>query len=173
MPGTSTRADVTALIGSPTARATFDENSWLYVGEVTRPGVARTRECASQTVVVVTFNDKGVLRNQQELGRRRRGAGVGVARRPRRRAARPPSCSSCSAMSAASTRAAGPRPQAAAARRHPPTEPPPAGARAPASASSPARAITGGSTTRFSASQPPVASIAPEANAVRPRCRTR
>ena len=28
-PGTSTRADATALLGSPTARATFDDNRWI------------------------------------------------------------------------------------------------------------------------------------------------
>ena len=44
VPGTTTRADVTALIGSPTARATFDDNTWLYVSEVTRRRIARTDE---------------------------------------------------------------------------------------------------------------------------------
>ena len=32
VPGTSTKQDVTALIGSPTAHATFDDNTWLYIG---------------------------------------------------------------------------------------------------------------------------------------------
>jgi outer membrane protein assembly factor BamE (lipoprotein component of BamABCDE complex) len=59
--GTSTRADVTALIGSPTARATFDDNTWIYVAEVTRPQIARTQGVLSQTVVVLSFNDQGVL----------------------------------------------------------------------------------------------------------------
>jgi len=36
VPGTSTRTDVTAAIGSPTTRATFDDNTWLYIGEVTQ-----------------------------------------------------------------------------------------------------------------------------------------
>ena len=31
VPGTSTRADVSALLGSPTAHATFDDNTWLYI----------------------------------------------------------------------------------------------------------------------------------------------
>src|SRR6202044_1096192 len=61
VPGTSTRADVTAMIGSPTARATFDDNTWLYVSEVTRPRVARVQGVLSQNVVVLTFNDQGVL----------------------------------------------------------------------------------------------------------------
>jgi outer membrane protein assembly factor BamE (lipoprotein component of BamABCDE complex) len=67
VPGTSTRADVTALIGSPTARATFDDNTWLYVSEVTRPRIARTQGVLTQKVVVLSFNDQGVLRDVKQL----------------------------------------------------------------------------------------------------------
>lgn len=67
VPGTSTRADVTALLGSPTARATFDDNTWLYVSEVTQPRIARTQAVLSQHVVVVSFNDQGVLQGVKRL----------------------------------------------------------------------------------------------------------
>jgi outer membrane protein assembly factor BamE (lipoprotein component of BamABCDE complex) len=67
VPGTSTRADVTALIGSPTARATFDDNTWLYVSEVTRPRIGRTEGVLSQNVVVLSFNDQGVLQDVKRL----------------------------------------------------------------------------------------------------------
>jgi outer membrane protein assembly factor BamE (lipoprotein component of BamABCDE complex) len=60
-PGTSTKQDVTALIGSPTARATFDDNTWLYIGEMTQKRVGETPAVVSQKVVIVTFNDAGVL----------------------------------------------------------------------------------------------------------------
>lgn len=63
VPGTSTKADVTALIGSPTQKATFDENSWLYITETTRPRIGRTPGILDQGVVVVTFDDRGVLAN--------------------------------------------------------------------------------------------------------------
>ncbi len=63
VPGTSTRADVTALIGSPTQKATFDENSWLYITEVTRPRIARTLGVLDQGVVVVNFDDRGIITN--------------------------------------------------------------------------------------------------------------
>jgi outer membrane protein assembly factor BamE (lipoprotein component of BamABCDE complex) len=63
VPGTSTRADVTALIGSPTARATFDDNTWLYVSEVTQPRIGATLAVLNQDVIVLTFNDRGVLTN--------------------------------------------------------------------------------------------------------------
>jgi outer membrane protein assembly factor BamE (lipoprotein component of BamABCDE complex) len=61
VPGTSTKADVTALIGSPTQKATFDENTWLYISEMTRPRVGQTLGVLDQGVVVLTFDDRGVL----------------------------------------------------------------------------------------------------------------
>jgi outer membrane protein assembly factor BamE (lipoprotein component of BamABCDE complex) len=59
--GTSTKADVTALIGSPTQKAMFDDNTWLYITELTRTRLGRTLGVLDQAVVVVTFDDKGVL----------------------------------------------------------------------------------------------------------------
>jgi outer membrane protein assembly factor BamE (lipoprotein component of BamABCDE complex) len=63
VPGTSTQADVTALIGSPTTKATFDSNTWLYISEVTQIRVARTPGVDSQNVVALRFDDGGVLRD--------------------------------------------------------------------------------------------------------------
>jgi len=63
VPGTSTRADATALIGSPTAHATFDDNTWLYVSEVTQPRIAATQAVLNQDVIVLKFDDQGVLRD--------------------------------------------------------------------------------------------------------------
>jgi outer membrane protein assembly factor BamE (lipoprotein component of BamABCDE complex) len=67
VPGTSTRADVTALIGSPTAHATFDDNTWLYISELTQPRIGRTLGELDQNVVVVTFNEQGVLQDIHRL----------------------------------------------------------------------------------------------------------
>jgi outer membrane protein assembly factor BamE (lipoprotein component of BamABCDE complex) len=66
-PGTSTRADATALLGSPTAKATFDDNSWIYISETTRPRIARTQGVLNQNVVVLTFNTQGVLQDVKRL----------------------------------------------------------------------------------------------------------
>ncbi len=63
VPGTSTRADVTSLIGSPTAHATFDDNTWIYIGEVTKPVIGGTQDIKDQEVVVLTFDQGGVLRS--------------------------------------------------------------------------------------------------------------
>jgi outer membrane protein assembly factor BamE (lipoprotein component of BamABCDE complex) len=61
--GVSTKADVTALLGSPTARATFDSNTWLYISEVTKPQIAGTQRLLDQQVVAVNFDDSGVLKS--------------------------------------------------------------------------------------------------------------
>ena len=63
VPGTSSRADVTALLGSPTTHATFDDNTWLYISEVTKPEIAGTNAVMDQQVVALTFDQQGVLRN--------------------------------------------------------------------------------------------------------------
>ncbi len=63
VPGTSSRADVTSLLGSPTAKATFDDNTWIYIAEITRPVIGGTLEVDHQHVVVVSFNQAGIVRN--------------------------------------------------------------------------------------------------------------
>ena len=70
VPGTSTRADVTALIGSPTAHATFDDNTWLYIGQVTKPEIAATNGCSTRRWWCLTFDQQGVLRSIQQKGRK-------------------------------------------------------------------------------------------------------
>lgn len=67
VPGTSTKADVTAVIGSPTARDTFDDNTWLYISELTQPRIGRVLGELNQNVVVLTFDDKGVLKSIGKL----------------------------------------------------------------------------------------------------------
>src|SRR6185437_7278030 len=68
-PGTSTRADAAALLGSPTAKATFDDNQWIYIGSLTRPVIGRTQAVLSQDVVLLTFNEQGVLRDVKQLNK--------------------------------------------------------------------------------------------------------
>ncbi len=67
VPGTSGRADVVALIGSPTTRATFEDNIWIYVGQKTQSRVGRTPGLRDQEVVVLTFDNGGVLRDVKRL----------------------------------------------------------------------------------------------------------
>ena len=67
VPGTSTRVDVTSLVGSPTAKAAFDDNTWIYISEVTQPRVGRIQGVKSQDVVEMTFNDAGILRSIKHM----------------------------------------------------------------------------------------------------------
>ena len=66
-PGVSSKANITAVIGSPTARATFDDNTWIYISEVTQPRIGRTSGELQQHVVVLNFDQGGVL-NGAEAG---------------------------------------------------------------------------------------------------------
>ena len=75
-PGVSSKADVTAVIGSPTARATFDDNTWLYITELTQPRIGRTLGELDQTVVVLNFDGNGVL---QKVGKVDKNASLPVS----------------------------------------------------------------------------------------------
>ncbi|HTW26223.1 MAG TPA: outer membrane protein assembly factor BamE [Acetobacteraceae bacterium] len=65
--GTSTRQDVETLLGSPTARATFDNNTWIYISEVTQPRIGRLPAVRDQHVTELTFNNDGVLETIKRL----------------------------------------------------------------------------------------------------------
>jgi len=67
VPGTSTRADATTLLGSPTAHATFDDNTWIYISETTRTRVGRSPGILAQDVTMLTFDSGGVLRAVKHL----------------------------------------------------------------------------------------------------------
>lgn len=67
VPGTSTRADVTSLLGSPTAHGSFDDNTWIYISETTRTRVGRLPGITAQDVTTLTFDEGGVLRDVKHL----------------------------------------------------------------------------------------------------------
>lgn len=69
-PGTSTQTDVASLLGSPTAKGTFDQNNWYYISEVTRPVIGGTQGVLRQEVVVLNFNSQGVLQRVQTLNQK-------------------------------------------------------------------------------------------------------
>ncbi len=68
VPGVSSQTDAAALLGSPTAKGTFDQNTWIYVSQLTRPVVGGTLAVQNQRVVELRFDDRGVLRNVTTLG---------------------------------------------------------------------------------------------------------
>jgi|GEM_PF-331909 outer membrane protein assembly factor BamE (lipoprotein component of BamABCDE complex) len=70
VPGVSTRADAQSLLGTPTTKGSFDDNTWIYIGEITKPVVASTLHVVRQEVVVLSFDDKGVLRAVKTLSQK-------------------------------------------------------------------------------------------------------
>ncbi len=66
-PGVQTRTDVEALLGSPTARGTFDDNYWYYISARTRTQPGRFLEVEDRRVVAIAFNREGVVSDVREL----------------------------------------------------------------------------------------------------------
>ncbi|GBR52279.1 lipoprotein OmlA [Neokomagataea thailandica NBRC 106555] len=69
IPGTSTQSDAMDLLGSPTAHATFDDNTWIYVSMITSPRPLSFPKIDKQQVVVLNFDNSGVLRKLNTLGK--------------------------------------------------------------------------------------------------------
>ncbi len=61
-PGVTTAQEVARLLGSPSAVAPFDRNSWLYVRQRLAYRAFLRPRIEEQEVVVVRFNDDGVVR---------------------------------------------------------------------------------------------------------------
>jgi len=66
-PGVQTRQDVQALLGSPSARGTFDEENWYYISAHTRVQPGRFLQVEDQRVVAISFDRQGVVRNIREI----------------------------------------------------------------------------------------------------------
>jgi outer membrane protein assembly factor BamE (lipoprotein component of BamABCDE complex) len=66
--GVSSRADVQALLGSPSTTGTFEESDWFYIGGVTRQRPGRLLGIEDQQVVVISFDPRGTVREVRRLG---------------------------------------------------------------------------------------------------------
>ncbi|UPY37938.1 outer membrane protein assembly factor BamE [Sediminicoccus sp. KRV36] len=66
-PGVTSRADVQALLGSPSHAGTFSDENWYYISGVTQQRPARTMALRSQRVVVVAFNPAGTVAEVRQL----------------------------------------------------------------------------------------------------------
>jgi outer membrane protein assembly factor BamE (lipoprotein component of BamABCDE complex) len=67
IPGTSTRADAVSLLGSPTAHATFDDNSWIYITQITSTRIGSVPGVIVQHVLVLNFDQNGTLKSIRQL----------------------------------------------------------------------------------------------------------
>jgi outer membrane protein assembly factor BamE (lipoprotein component of BamABCDE complex) len=66
--GTSSQADAQALLGPPTFQEQFAPNNWDYVSQVTKMRIAETEGVKQQHVVVLTFDNNGILRKITQKG---------------------------------------------------------------------------------------------------------
>jgi outer membrane protein assembly factor BamE (lipoprotein component of BamABCDE complex) len=78
--GTSTRDDVADMLGTPTAQGTFDANVWYYIGQKTEKIAFLKPDIVERKVVVVQFDDGGVVRDVRQLDRSA-GQDVGMVER--------------------------------------------------------------------------------------------
>jgi outer membrane protein assembly factor BamE (lipoprotein component of BamABCDE complex) len=67
-PGVSSRTDVEALLGSPSASGTFDSSEWYYISAITRQRPGRNLGVADQSVVVVRFDAGDTVQEVRRLG---------------------------------------------------------------------------------------------------------
>ncbi len=65
-PGISSQADVQALLGPPTFVEQFDNNNWDYVSQITKIRIGQTEGVKHQRVVVLKFNNNGILQGVSE-----------------------------------------------------------------------------------------------------------
>ncbi len=66
-PGISTRTNVLKSLGSPTTIAPFDENTWYYIGQKMEKKGIFDPEVVNEKVVVVSFNDEGIMQTMNEI----------------------------------------------------------------------------------------------------------
>ncbi|HUZ71576.1 MAG TPA: outer membrane protein assembly factor BamE [Stellaceae bacterium] len=60
-PGSTDKATVTRLLGSPSSVAAFDANTWYYISQKTQPFAFFTPSRLDQEVVAIDFNNKGIV----------------------------------------------------------------------------------------------------------------
>ncbi len=61
MPGATSQAEVTALLGTPSTRASFDNQVWYYVNRRVEEQTFFSKELTHQDVVRVSFDDTGTV----------------------------------------------------------------------------------------------------------------
>ncbi len=61
-PGTTTREQVTKILGTPSSTGVFDDKNWYYVSRRTKQVAFFDPDVLDQQVYIVNFDDKGVVR---------------------------------------------------------------------------------------------------------------
>lgn len=67
-PGKTTRNQVEQLIGSPSSVAAFDKNVWYYISEEQKTVAFFAPKVDKRKIVIIHFNDKGVVSSIDDKG---------------------------------------------------------------------------------------------------------
>jgi outer membrane protein assembly factor BamE (lipoprotein component of BamABCDE complex) len=67
-PGSTTKAEVVKLLGSPSSVSVFDGNSWYYISKRTQQVAFLDPDVLDQQVFVVNFTKAGVVKNIEHKG---------------------------------------------------------------------------------------------------------
>jgi len=67
-PGAQSKDDVIRLLGSPSSTAVFDDETWYYISSVVENNSIFDREVTERQVLVVRFDNGGVVRAVEEFG---------------------------------------------------------------------------------------------------------
>lgn len=66
--GESTREDVAAILGSPSAVGTFNDAHWYYIGRQSQKTAFFDPSIKDQQIIMVSFNDDGVVTEVKKSG---------------------------------------------------------------------------------------------------------
>ncbi len=67
-PGETDKGDVERLLGSPSSIAPFGDEKWMYIGEITETMAFFQPKVAERHVLVITFDDKGTVKDLEAHG---------------------------------------------------------------------------------------------------------
>ena len=65
--GSSNRAQIVAMLGTPSAVATFNQESWYYIGSKTSQLAFLPSKILERKVLVIRFDKQGVVRQLERL----------------------------------------------------------------------------------------------------------
>lgn len=68
-PGTSNRDNVLNTLGTPSARASFNDNTWYYIGQRTEQYSFLNPDVTDQQVITIKFDENGVVQSVDKAGK--------------------------------------------------------------------------------------------------------
>lgn len=64
-PGVHSRQDIVDLLGSPSTVSTFEDRKWYYIGQKTQQVAFMKPEVIDRNVLVITFDETGMVEGTQ------------------------------------------------------------------------------------------------------------